>query len=374
MTWYRTGTVAVTNGNSTVTGSGTAFVANVDVGEGFRGPDGQIYEITDVVSNTELTLARNYNGSTASGQAYAIAPFRGRIADLLSETATLLLDFAAVRDGPGEGLFALGSASEPGISAASDPDTGLFFPAANALAVATGGAERARVTNSGVAIGLTTGLEGSLTMADYLMIRRNTDGWLLKHERTDDTQLSGIKSVGHSSAVGLSFVTNDTERLRLELAGTFRAATDNTQSLGSASFRWSTVFAGTGTINTSDEREKEWRGPLNAAELAAAKRIANEIGIFRFLSSIAEKGDAARLHCGVPAQTVFAILDDEGLDWRDYAWCCFDEWDLQTDPGEDGEPEVLIEAGSRYGIRSDQLALWLIAAQEQRIAALEAAS
>ena len=36
----------------------------------------------------------------------------------------------------------------------------------------------------------------------------------------------------------------------------FRRADDNVASLGYASNRWTTVFATTGTINTSDEREK----------------------------------------------------------------------------------------------------------------------
>ena len=42
MAWYRTGTVTVTNGSATVTGAGTDFVSNTQIGECFLGPDGRV--------------------------------------------------------------------------------------------------------------------------------------------------------------------------------------------------------------------------------------------------------------------------------------------------------------------------------------------
>jgi hypothetical protein len=53
-------------------------------------------------------------------------------------------------------LAPLGSAAAPGVSFRGDVDTGLFWPAANTLAVASGGAERLRMNASGnVGIGET---------------------------------------------------------------------------------------------------------------------------------------------------------------------------------------------------------------------------
>jgi hypothetical protein len=159
--------------------------------------------------------------------------------------------------------------------------------------------------------------------------------------------------------------------------------TDNAEAIGGASNRATEVFAATGTINTSDEREKQWRGALSVAELDAAKRICAELGFYQWLDAIAEKGaDGARYHFGVRAQRAFAILEDAGLDWHDYAWCCYDEWGSRdaVDATVDDKGNVLVPArpsraaGSRYGIRTDQLALFLIAAQEQRLAALEDAA
>jgi hypothetical protein len=76
---YVTGTVAVTNGNPTVTGSGTLWVGKVAAGDfikvGAPGSNNRnYYEILTVNSNTSLTLTANYPGATASGQAYN---FRG---------------------------------------------------------------------------------------------------------------------------------------------------------------------------------------------------------------------------------------------------------------------------------------------------------
>lgn len=54
-----------------------------------------------------------------------------------------------------------------------------------------------------------------------------------------------------------------------------RAGADNTINLGTASFRWKEVFAGNATINTSDERLKDWLGGLTpsiqAPELAGSR-------------------------------------------------------------------------------------------------------
>lgn len=92
--WYRAGTVAVTSGSKTVTGTGTQWqnlIFGVSPGVTFYGPDGKPYEIDTVNSNTSLTLVTNYSGTTASGQAYAIDPTRsGSVASLAAQTSEVL--------------------------------------------------------------------------------------------------------------------------------------------------------------------------------------------------------------------------------------------------------------------------------------------
>lgn len=79
---YKTGTVSVTNGSATVTGSGTAWTTNVDPGDLFlRRGDAVTYLVAAVVSDTQLTLSTTYQGATATGQTYAVTrdftPFYG---------------------------------------------------------------------------------------------------------------------------------------------------------------------------------------------------------------------------------------------------------------------------------------------------------
>lgn len=73
---YSTGTVAVTNGSTTVTGSGTAWTSDM-IGQIFKGPDSKNYIISAVGSTTELTLSSNYIGTTvASGGSYTVYYYR----------------------------------------------------------------------------------------------------------------------------------------------------------------------------------------------------------------------------------------------------------------------------------------------------------
>ncbi|CAI3796857.1 hypothetical protein GLGCALEP_01658 [Pseudomonas sp. MM221] len=77
MPWYRTGTVAITAGQTTVTGTGTNFSANGRVGDAFLGPDGNWYEVTNIASGTVLSILPAYKGATVAGGAYAITPVQG---------------------------------------------------------------------------------------------------------------------------------------------------------------------------------------------------------------------------------------------------------------------------------------------------------
>ncbi|ACL61344.1 DUF2793 domain-containing protein [Methylobacterium nodulans] len=165
----------------------------------------------------------------------------------------------------------------------------------------------------------------------------------------------------------------------------FHPSADNAKASGLAPNRWSTVYAATGSINTSDAREKTGVAPLTEAELAWASDLAKEIGTFQFLSAIAEKGaEGARHHIGLTVQRAIALGQARGLDPFRYAFICYDKWDAEpevSEPilGEDGEPSgetrVLSPArpaGDRYGFRPDQLALFIARGQEARLAALEA--
>ena len=160
MAWYDTGTVSVTNGSTTVTGSGTNFIAGAQIGEAFYGPDDNLYEIQAIVSATEITLADLYLGATQTGQAYKIVPTQSLVADLTTQVSSLISDFQSVKDEAGEGKFDDGTAASAGITFNLDQDTGFFRPAANQIGFTAAGVQRALLTSTGLDV------TGDVTLGD----------------------------------------------------------------------------------------------------------------------------------------------------------------------------------------------------------------
>lgn len=154
--WYNDGTVAVTNGSTTVTGTGTAWGSNtVSPGDAFHGPDGRAYPVASIVSDTEITLQIAYDNSTATGADYSIQPTRGLVKvtlDKLSDFNASLQDYI---DGALRGRFDFGSQGSPGVAFLGDLDTGLRRPAANDVALVAGGIDQIRASGgsaSGAAV------------------------------------------------------------------------------------------------------------------------------------------------------------------------------------------------------------------------------
>lgn len=93
MPWYKTGTVSVTQNSNAVIGTGTAFIANSRVGDGFRGPDGRWYEVTNIASDTAMSIAPPYQGPTSADGAYALAPMQGYVKDSADALRALVNQF-----------------------------------------------------------------------------------------------------------------------------------------------------------------------------------------------------------------------------------------------------------------------------------------
>lgn len=108
MPWYRAGTVSVTLNSNAVIGTGTAFVANSRVGDAFLGPDGGWYEITNIASNTALSITPNYRGATNAVGVYALTPVQGYTKDLADQARAMIQQW-------GSTLAGLGSVSTENI-------------------------------------------------------------------------------------------------------------------------------------------------------------------------------------------------------------------------------------------------------------------
>jgi hypothetical protein len=143
-----------------------------------------------------------------------------------------------------------------------------------------------------------------------------------------------------------------------------RPQTDNLLDFGTAAQRWRTVYAGTGTINTSDERMKEQFFDLTAAEKRVAVKAKGLLKSFRFCDSVLTKGSQARIHFGIGAQSLKAAFESEGLIAENYGVFCYDEW-AATPAVLDEDGGVVaqaIPAGNRYGVRYDELVCFVLGA------------
>lgn len=127
----------------------------------------------------------------------------------------------------------------------------------------------------------------------------------------------------------------------------FQPENDGTQNLGAAGNRWGTVYAATGTINTSDGNEKQDIKDFTEAETKVAVKLKSLIKTFKFKDVVKQKGNEARIHFGVIAQDVKAAFESEGLVAEKYGVFCSDEL-------EDGT--------TRLGIRYDELFAFIIGA------------
>lgn len=238
------------------------------------------------------------------------------------------------------------------VTGSAVPANGIYQDAANHVAIATAGALRWVVGSVGnISAAGTNGLQlqvGSATATAPVFVPN----------KNDLTTGMGANAAGQ---ISLTCVGAEVARLtasQVTVNQPLLPGADNAINLGSASCRWATVYAGTGTINTSDAERKTALRALSAAELAVAQRLAAQVCLFQYRDSVAAKGDGARLHAGMTAQDVEAAFADEGLDAARYGLFCAD----------------LVEGGTRrvLGLRYDELAQFVLAGLCARVAALEA--
>lgn len=216
MPWYATGTASFTNGSATVTGTGTSWIAGAARGEGVVAPDGRIYEITNIASDTSLTIAPAYLGATQSGATYRIIPSQSYIRELAAEVAALVASYASVVNTAGAGAFGDGTVTEPGLRFVSDPNTGIRRTGADAMAVVANGVDQLTLNTSGLTVA-----DNKLTITD----------------NTDATK----KAVFEASGI----TTGTTRTFTLPNASTTLVGTDVTQTLTGKTLTSPVISGGT---------------------------------------------------------------------------------------------------------------------------------
>ena len=255
----------------------------------------------------------------------------------------------------------------------------LYATGATTLAKLGVGTSNQILTSTGSAPQWSTNITvGILTWGTKLILTGNgsTPG---ASELAIGTNGAGSRLVYNTATGGEHDFTINGANIFIASAGGIGPGADNTETCGFSFWRWSVVYAATGTINTSDANTKQQIADLSAAETAVAQRIKKLFKTFKFNDSVAEKGDGARIHVGVIAQDVKAAFEAEGLDPNRYGLFCYDQWDdsfvdevetqIVIENGEQIEKSVptgkkILEraAGSRYGVRYEELLAFVIAA------------
>ena len=247
----------------------------------------------------------------------------------------------------------------------------------------------------------------SLNGSGYVKARKNGTTGVFDRITTDGTILdlrkdgSTVGSIGVTQSGANIYYAGGATKSGVEYSNSAwrpwydGARSDNVVDLGTAANRFKDIFATNGTIQTSDRNEKQDVAALTATEMLVAARISGLFKTFRWIDSVADKGDNARTHTGVIAQDVQAAFIAEGLDAGDYAlFTSATWWETQTDVAaveadEDNEIEAadaytrtdtfdtLDEAPdgaterTRMGIRYPELLAFVGSYNEQRFASIE---
>jgi hypothetical protein len=156
-----------------------------------------------------------------------------------------------------------------------------------------------------------------------------------------------------SAGVGLRFI--DYQVTNIQPCRGNGSTLDNVIDLGSVGARFDDIYATNGTIQTSDENEKQDIQALTDAEQRVATACKGLIRRFRWQDSVAEKDDnpdsdeTARYHFGVIAQDLQDAFTAEGLDAGDYGMFISQTWE-----DDDGVEQT------RLGVRYNELLAFII--------------
>ena len=263
-----------------------------------------------------------------------------------------------------------------------DNDSGIDLSTNDVVAVKIAGSEKARFDSSGNMLvghtdystavddgstGVTMGADGRFTAGrDNNTVayfnRENGDGDIIEYRKDGSTV--GYIGTGNN---GDLYIGNDETGLLFAGGSDAIIPTnqttlrDNAIDVGHASYRFDDVQATNGTIQTSDENEKQDIASFTTKELAVATKLSALFKTFKWKDKVTEKADKARTHSGIIAQQVKVTFASEGLDAANYGLFISTTW---TD--DEGKEQT------RMGIRYPELFSFIFGSIEARLTALEA--
>lgn len=346
-------------------------------------------------SDTELTFATGASGSHATRLSIASGGNVGigdtsptKALTLGTTTPVMLLDDQSSRT-----MEIRGPSSTHSATVLTTSNHDLLF--------GTNNTERARISSAGTfLVGRTadadstagammrpTGFiqstrDGNLA-ADFN--RLSSDGDIIRFQK--DGQPKGTIGTGGGSEIAISTpsgtqyvslkVNGDTDGMQYSSAGGYHfgpwLSKDDGVDLGRSNGRFDDVYATNGTIQTSDQNEKQDIASLTTKELNVAKKLSTLFKTFKWKGKVEQKGDKARTHSGIVAQEVQSTFKSEGLDASNYGLFISSTWwekDNNVYHTEEEAPSGATKK-SRLGVRYPELFSFIFSSIESRLTALE---
>jgi hypothetical protein len=207
---------------------------------------------------------------------------------------------------------------------------------------------------------------------DYLRLYSGGNNWL-KYNAWQVSSGSGLSLISMNAGASITMNTESEERLRIDSAGNTQPGADDSYDLGTASKRWNDIYATNGTIQTSDERQKDditptelglafinnlnpvsykWKDYTAILDIEAIDEVLDEDGTVIIEAKEATTKNVehifTRTHQGLIAQQVEGVL-----------------------AGKDFAGLIYNEESDRYGLRYTEFVAPLIKAVQELTARIE---
>ena len=210
----------------------------------------------------------------------------------------------------GQASFADGTAAAPSIAHTGDLNAGLFFPAADTVAVTTAGVERMRIDSSGnVGIGTSSpvyriDVASADTAAGFgyaVRIRANATAAAGAIQFTDPTAVTQNGVIAVDTSSNMKFTTSSTERMRIDSSGVVTIA-----NLAGTGTRTVTATSTGVLAAASDSRLKQEVPTASIAGLAEIMQLRPVA--YKWLDDIENRGDEAAVELGFFADEAKDII------------------------------------------------------------------
>lgn len=215
-------------------------------------------------------------------------------------------------------------------------------------------------TASSLGVNGSSNYGGDVTTTDVKMVNQTTGNGV----RLSGTSGGDSIVLSHDTSGSGSFV--ESYSFRSDNTG-FIPSDDALKNVGRASNRFNVGFFAGGTQSTSDATLKDPIRDFSEDETNAAIDCSKSLGFWTWLDD-----ESKRLHAGTTVQSVLSILEKHGLDWVDYGFIGFDEWDdeFAEDPLS-GVSVLTRPAGSIWQLRDQEFDRFLIKGLSSRLHKLE---